>query len=347
MKKLTYDDYTVGIICPLEVEMTAIRYMLDEEHSRLPGKDGDRNGYILGMMGVHNVAIGYLPHGSQGTGAAATVATDMRRTFPSVRLRMLVGIGGGIPSKKNDIRLGDVVVGMPDGIHGGVVQYDLGRSTVDGFKRKGFLCPPPDEWRTAVVQMKSDHEAKPQKIAGLVSQMLGAFPKLRKYSRPTPDLDILFPRNIRHVRDEPTCDQCDKSLAVVPRDSIGPEIFYGTIASGNTVIKDAEVRDELSRVTGGALCFEMEAAGLANGFPYVVIRGICDYADSHKNDLWHPYAAATAAACAKELLTYMDVVPGTFAFVKTFLYMSFNLKCITHILSLNRHLIDIRRDLLY
>ena len=155
-KKLTYDDYTVGIICPLEVEMTAVRYMLDEEHARLPGKDSDRNRYILGKMGDHNVAIGYLPQGSQGIGAAATVATDMRRTFPSVQLRLLVGIGGGIPSKKNDIHLGDVVVGMPDGIHGGVVQYDLGKRTVDGFERKGFLCPPPDEWRTAVVEMKSN-----------------------------------------------------------------------------------------------------------------------------------------------------------------------------------------------
>lgn len=57
----------------------------------------------------------------------------------------------------------------------------------------------------------------------------------------------------------------------------------------------------------------MEAAGLSNGFPCVVIRGICDYADSHKNDQWHPYAAAVAAACAKELLTYMDLVPGTLA----------------------------------
>jgi nucleoside phosphorylase len=75
----------------------------------------------------------------------------------------------------------------------------------------------------------------------------------------------------------------------------------------------AEVRNELSKVSGGALCLEMEAAGLANGFPCVVIRGICDYADSHKNDEWHPYAAATAAACAKELLTYMDLVPGTLA----------------------------------
>src|ERR1700761_8355330 len=310
-KRLNYDDYTVAMICPLEVEMTAVRYMLDEEHVRLPGKDGDRNRYILGKMGDHNVAIGYLPHGSQGIGAAATMATDMRRTFPSVQLRLLVGIGGGIPSQKNDIRLGDVVVGMPDGIHGGVVQYDLGKRTVDGFERKGFLCPPPDEWRTAVVEMKSDHEAKSNRLADVAHA--GSLPQAPEILRPASDLDILFPPDTKHIRDEPTCDKCDKSTAIPPRGATGPEIFYGTIASGDSVIKDAAVRDELSRTSGGALCFEMEAAGLSNGFPCVVIRGICDYADSHKNDQWHPYAAAAAAACAKELLTYMDQLPGMLA----------------------------------
>ena len=55
------------------------------------------------------------------------------------------------------------------------------------------------------------------------------------------------------------------------------------------------------------LCFEMEAAGLMNNFPCLVVRGICDYADSHKNKQWQPYAAATAAAYAKELLS---VIPS-------------------------------------
>jgi nucleoside phosphorylase len=44
-----------------------------------------------------------------------------------------------------------------------------------------------------------------------------------------------------------------------------------------------------------------------NSFPCLVIRGICDYADSHKNKKWQGYAAATAAACAKELLS---VIPA-------------------------------------
>jgi len=78
-------------------------------------------------------------------------------------------------------------------------------------------------------------------------------------------------------------------------------LHFGTIASRNQVIKDGETRDRLSAELGGILCFEMEAAGLMNDFPCLVIRGICDYPDSHKNKIWQPYAAA--AARAKELLS--------------------------------------------
>jgi nucleoside phosphorylase len=84
-------------------------------------------------------------------------------------------------------------------------------------------------------------------------------------------------------------------------------VHYGTIASGNQVVKNAAKRDRVSAQLGGVLCFEMEAAGLMNSFPCLVIRGICDYADSHKNYQWQAYAAGTAAAYAKELLS---VIPA-------------------------------------
>jgi nucleoside phosphorylase len=90
------------------------------------------------------------------------------------------------------------------------------------------------------------------------------------------------------------------------RKSNKPVVHYGGIASGNQVVKDAAVRDRL-RDEFNAFCVEMEAAGgLMNGFPCLVIRGICDYADLHKNDAWHPYAAMTAAAYAKEFLQYIS-----------------------------------------
>ena len=99
-----------------------------------------------------------------------------------------------------------------------------------------------------------------------------------------------------------TCDNCEISGQVTRpvRDRHDPVIHYGLIASGNQVIKHGGTRDKLGRELG-ILCFEMEAAGLMDNFPCPVIRGICDYADSHKNKQWQGYAAATAAAYAKEL----------------------------------------------
>jgi nucleoside phosphorylase len=85
-------------------------------------------------------------------------------------------------------------------------------------------------------------------------------------------------------------------------------VHYGTIVSGNQVIKSAAERENLSAKLGGVYCFEMEAAGLMNSFPCLVIRGICDYADSHKNKRWQAYAAATAAACAKEVLSVIPII---------------------------------------
>lgn len=57
----------------------------------------------------------------------------------------------------------------------------------------------------------------------------------------------------------------------------------------------------------GAYCVEMQAAGLMNDFPCLVIRGICDYADSHKNKEWQGYATAVAAAYTKELLLVVPI----------------------------------------
>jgi nucleoside phosphorylase len=83
-----------------------------------------------------------------------------------------------------------------------------------------------------------------------------------------------------------------------------PMIHYGLIASRNQLMNDAVVRDTLVREKD-MLCFEMEAASLMNHFPCLVIHGICDYSDTHKNDVWQGYAAMVAAAYAKDLLKRM------------------------------------------
>lgn len=66
-------------------------------------------------------------------------------------------------------------------------------------------------------------------------------------------------------------------------------------------MKDAIRRDELAK-ENKVLCFEMEAAGLMNRFPCLVVRGICDYSDSHNNKKWQKYAALAAAVYAREVI---------------------------------------------
>ncbi|KAI8948634.1 nucleoside phosphorylase domain-containing protein [Xylaria longipes] len=309
-KKKAYEAYTIAIVCAIECEMTAVRYMLDEEHQRLPNKPGDPNRYILGQLSSHDTVLAWLP-GSQGKSAAAMVAANLDRTFPSIKWRFLTGIGGGVP-EAHDIRLGDVVVSMPDGRHGGLVQYDLGKDIDGGFQLKGFLSAPPTELRSAVCEMKSDHRVSDNKIEQFITAMLQKGRGLNDYRHPPIESDVLFVTDYCHVlNNRRTCERCDPEhiLKRPHREHSGSKIHYGLIASGDKVMRSAVKRDEEARKLGDdVLCFEMEAAGLSTEFSCLVIRGISDYADSHKNDAWQHYAAAAAAACTKEVLTYLDPV---------------------------------------
>jgi nucleoside phosphorylase len=302
---LKRDDYTVGWMCALPIEMTAARAMLDEIHPSHSPPLSDHNTYVLGRIGKHNIVIACLPKGETGNNSAATVATRMASTFSSIRFGLMVGIGGGVPSKTHDIRLGDVVVSTPSGQHGGVVQWDFGKTTKGGrFERTGTLNRPPAVLMTALSTLDSAHYLEESQIPKYLEEMKNKYPKLApKYTRQVSMSDILFKADCEHVDTNDTCDSCDTSKTVSRTVRDGVAIHYGLIASGNQVMKDGIKRDEISKDLGGVLCFEMEAAGLMNEFPCVVIRGICDYADSHKIKLWQEYAAATAAAYAKELLT--------------------------------------------
>ena len=128
------------------------------------------------------------------------------------------------------------------------------------------------------------------------------------FSRPADEQDTLFNSAYDHPQHEDTCINCDKRQLIHrdPRTSDEPRIHYGLIASGNQVMKHGKTRDQLGK-RHGMLCFEMEAAGLMNQLPCLVIRGICDYSDSHKNKQWQGYAALTAAAYAKILLSVVSV----------------------------------------
>lgn len=181
-------------------------------------------------------------------------------------------------------------------------------------QRKGTLNKPPAVLLHALSHLKAQHEMDGSDIPRLLDEFWKSKPRMKNGAPGKPgyvhqgfENDRLFQSTCNHVSGS-TCKDCDQSQEIkrVEREDADPRIHYGLIASGNTVVKDAVFRDEISEVIGqGCMCFEMEAAGLMDSFPCLVIRGICDYADSHKNDRWQRYAAATAAAFAKELLGYV------------------------------------------
>lgn len=301
-RRLRHGDYTIGWVCALPIELAAARQMLDEEHCGLPLDSSDPNSYMLGRIGEHNVAIACLPAGQMGITSASAVALHMRSTFQSLRFGLLVGVGGGVPSA--DVRLGDVVIGHPNKEHGGVVQYDFGKSTPEGFQRTGSLNIAPEILLSALSTLQSNYHMGRSRFSDYLSTLVKRLPN---FSRDKAGRDVLFLENYDHVGGD-TCEKCseDKQVQRRPRENQDVVIHYGTIASGNRVMRYATERDEISEKLGGVLCFEMEAAGIMNRFPCLVIRGICDYADSHKNKKWQPYAAATAAAYAKELLSVIS-----------------------------------------
>jgi nucleoside phosphorylase len=306
-RTLSHDKYTVGWICALPLELTAAKAMLEKRHERLPQPPTDRNTYALGEIFGHNVVLACLPE--YGTVCAAAVATQMLSTFPAIRFGLMVGIGGGVPGITVDIRLGDIVVSYPTGDSGGVIQYDYGKTIAGGrFVRTGRLNQPPEALLTAVNELRSEHRLRPTRILEFVDQVRRAHPQLAKSLDVDRMGDDLFAVESDHVPGEDTCQNCDRRMIVrrKARKSDDPVIHYGLIASGNQVVKDARTRERYANELG-ILCFEMEAAGLMNHFPCLVIRGICDYSDSHKSKSWQEYAAVMAAAFAKELLSVASV----------------------------------------
>ncbi|KAJ5737282.1 violaceus kinesin [Penicillium malachiteum] len=186
-----HDDYTVAWICALPLELAAARLMLDELHSSLPQPDTDHNAYILGSIIGHNVVVACLPSGVYGTTSAATVLAQILPTFPCLRFALMVGIGGGVPGKKADIRLGDVVVSIPTATVGGVVQYDYGKTLRDGYmQRTGSLNKPPQCLLTAVSRIRSEYLLEDSPIKRMSMEILDKHRASRQTIRP--DYDWLF-----------------------------------------------------------------------------------------------------------------------------------------------------------
>jgi nucleoside phosphorylase len=315
------EAYTVAWIAALPHERAAGEAMFDEEYEESPEdfkkSRGDINAYSWGKIGKHYVVVAALPDGEYGLTATAIVAQSLQQSLPHIRIGLLVGIGAGIREvldksgktvRSRDIRLGDIAVSSQEGTTGGVVQFDFVKAKlVDGeetLERKGMLNNTPFPLRTALAMLKARHIRKGSRIAAVIGRALEENPAMQADFRNPgvewPDSEIKT--DVYHARD-------GKDILSEVREI--PKVHYGIIASSNTLEKSAQHRDavlaRLAKENIHPVCFEMEAAGLMNNFPCLVIRGICDYGNEYKNDNWQNYAAVTAAAFGKELLECVDV----------------------------------------
>ncbi|CAI6096708.1 unnamed protein product [Clonostachys chloroleuca] len=285
--------------------MAAAEGMLEKVYQRPSQHRLDKNNYVVGQIAHLKIVMACLPSGILGTTSAAVVAEHMLKTFTKLEYFLLVGIGGGMPSTNSDVRLGDVVISQR------VIQYDFGKSVPgSNLELTGHLNLPPAILLNAAARLESQEATGSElvySILGHLARMEAKHPDSKyDWSYPGVENDQLFNSDYDHERNNSTCVDCDPARLQLrpPRAMTWPKFHYGKIASGNRVMRDGTAQERLRKETD-ALCVEMEAAGLMNNFPCLVIRGICDYADSHKNKVWQLYAAAIAAAYAKELLSIM------------------------------------------
>ncbi|GLY99914.1 FxSxx-COOH system tetratricopeptide repeat protein [Actinoplanes sp. NBRC 103695] len=295
--KPPFSEVTIGIVAALWIEGLAMRALIPDAKPLDP-ISGDPHHYHIGRLPSsqenrqHAVVLTTMPRDS--TRNAAAICTNLIRSFPQVRCVIMVGIAGGIPvpeRPERHVRLGDIVVatdGVVDCSH--VRQVDgiaTPRRHVDGMS---------EAMTRAVLELRGDEfRGEPRWRTWLD---LEGDPELSKFGRPRPNTDVLRVRGARARH--PSRSQSGHVPGL-------PKVHYGTIASGDILLRDEVKRDELA-AEHGVLAVEMEGSGIAAGAAqlgrhWFMIRAVADYCDNvGKNDLWHPYSSLAAAAYVRAML---------------------------------------------
>ncbi|KAL6231675.1 hypothetical protein BDW75DRAFT_36773 [Aspergillus navahoensis] len=332
MRPTSRDDFAIAIICALPLEAEAVEALFDETYDRLgrhySKQRGDANAYINGRIGKHNVVLCYMP--AMGKGSAASVASSLLVSYSGVRLALVVGICGGAPPppEYQEIFLGDVIISNL------VIEYDFGRQYPGGFQRKtgvkDMLGRPGREIRALLNGLEAENARR--ELQDHAQQYLYTLQQTGiKWIHPGVN-DILFKARYLHKHysdasaagcscfgsdapdqiceealgkdcNELHCDHCQQVRCRESAEVVQTSIYIGPVASADTVMKSGQHRDEIAK-RENVIGFEMEGAGVWDNVPCIIIKGVCDYADSHKSKLWQAYAAATGASVAKAFLEY-------------------------------------------
>lgn len=235
----------------------------------------------------HTVALTLL--GSTATNAAADGCANMIRSYPSIKVVIMVGIAAGIPQVSRPdchVRLGDVVVAE------GMVEYD--HVTVDpgGTQlRQGFPVPSP-------VLMRCANKLRALELRDVRPWEQWLTIDFESYARPNERTDIVY-------------DNSGNRLGHPRRDRSGhrkgfPKVHYGLIGSADRSVRDVDTRDHIA-ARHRLMAIEMEGAAIGissslNGREWFVVRGISDYGDNMRNGTWRGYASLAAAAYVRSLL---------------------------------------------
>ncbi|KAJ5099348.1 purine and uridine phosphorylase, partial [Penicillium argentinense] len=214
------------------------------------------------------------------------------------------------------IFLGDIIVSSE------IVVYDLGRRLPGGFRRKEGVTDPAANIEVQAFMHKLRSKRGRGTLLDRTNYHLKTLQKRTSdYRRPV--RDRLFEPTYDHKHHSPTrCKKCKRnehckesheatcetlgcdSRKLIRRFRPSPSqigIHFGRIASGDTVMKSGVDRDRIA-AEDNVIAFEMEGAGICNNLPCIVVKGVCDYADSHKDKVWQKHTAGAAAACMKSLL---------------------------------------------
>ncbi|KAL0939736.1 phosphorylase superfamily protein [Colletotrichum truncatum] len=341
MRPTSRDGFEIAVVCalPLEYDAVALAFdeFWDEEDDKYGRAQGDTNTYTTGRIGHYNVVLALLS--GMGKVNAASAAASLRSSYTGLRLALLTGICGGVPGlgTENEIILGDVVISKTVVQYDFGRQYTdrfIRKDTVDDN-----LGRPNKDIRSLLATTQTNLVRERLQLAAslFLDQIQKKAAKKRrsaKYKRPPSSEDKLFKPKYVHMHHERTdcgcglqvcetarassCDELHCDIAELERrerldemdelerngtggDSQEFEIHIGSIASGDTVMKSGADRDRIAQELN-VIAFEMEGAGVWDEVPCIVVKGVCDYADSHKNKKWQTYAAATAASVMKALL---------------------------------------------